>query len=217
MVLSLWAIVMTVHSLNSFRIVAWIRSSVSKSTAAVASSKMSTLVLRSKARAKQINCRCPTLKFSPPSDASWSSPVGRDLTNVFKWACSKAAHTSSSVYESKGSKFILKVPENRTGSCGIIVSRERNAWRPKSAILMPSMVMEPSAASIMRNKPSVSDDLPAPVRPTIPTYTRNNLFFNIIKVQTKLFFKGKFTFSPPLISHVIPLRTKSSPSLYLTL
>ncbi len=59
--LSLWAIVSTVHSANSVRIVAWIRSSVSRSTAAVASSRMRTLVFRSKARARHTNWRWPTL------------------------------------------------------------------------------------------------------------------------------------------------------------
>ena len=40
-----------------------------KSIEAVASSMSSTLDLRSIARAKQTNCRCPTLKFSPYSCA----------------------------------------------------------------------------------------------------------------------------------------------------
>ena len=53
---------MTVHSLNSVLMVCWMRSSVSKSTAAVASSRTRILVLRNKARARHTNCRCPTLK-----------------------------------------------------------------------------------------------------------------------------------------------------------
>lgn len=54
--------VMTVHSLNSVRIVCCIRSSVSMSTAAVASSKIRIFVLRRSVRAKQTSCLCPTLK-----------------------------------------------------------------------------------------------------------------------------------------------------------
>ena len=61
MVLSRWAMVSTVQSVNSARMVAWIRSSVSRSTAAVASSSTSSLVFRSRARPRQINCRWPTL------------------------------------------------------------------------------------------------------------------------------------------------------------
>lgn len=56
-----WAIVRTVQSANSLRIVVWIKLSVSKSTAAVASSRMRILALRSKARARHTNCLCPTL------------------------------------------------------------------------------------------------------------------------------------------------------------
>lgn len=73
-VFNLWAIVNTVQSLNSSRIVLWMRSSVSRSTAAVASSKMRTLVFLSRARAKQMSCLCPTLKLSPPSLTSCESP-----------------------------------------------------------------------------------------------------------------------------------------------
>ena len=61
MVLSLWAMVSTVRSANSRRIVSWMRSSVSMSTAAVASSRTRILLLRSSARAKHTNCRWPTL------------------------------------------------------------------------------------------------------------------------------------------------------------
>jgi hypothetical protein len=36
----------------------------------------------------------------------------------------------------------------------------------------PSIDMLPLAASIILNKLNVRDDFPAPVRPTIPTYTK---------------------------------------------
>ena len=61
MVLSLCAMVNTVRSANSRRIVCWMSSSVSRSTAAVASSRTKILLLRSSARAKHTNCRWPTL------------------------------------------------------------------------------------------------------------------------------------------------------------
>lgn len=83
MVLRRWAIVRIVHSLNSVRIVRWIKSSVSKSTAAVASSKINTFVLRNKARARQTSCRCPTDRFSPPSLISWLSPAASPVDRIY--------------------------------------------------------------------------------------------------------------------------------------
>lgn len=64
MVFSLCAIVKMVQSENSRLIVFCISLSVSKSTAAVASSKTKTLVFLNSARARHTNCLCPTLKFN---------------------------------------------------------------------------------------------------------------------------------------------------------
>ena len=61
MVLIRWAMVRIVQSAKLSLIVSWMSASVSKSIAAVASSNTSTLVFRSKARAKQMSCRWPTL------------------------------------------------------------------------------------------------------------------------------------------------------------
>ena len=62
MVLMRWAMVRIVQSAKLRLIVSWMSASVSKSIAAVASSSTSTLVFRSKARAKQMSCRWPTLQ-----------------------------------------------------------------------------------------------------------------------------------------------------------
>lgn len=59
---SLCAIVSTVQSSNWVLIVIWIRSSVSRSMAAVASSRIRILVLRSSALARQMSCLWPTLR-----------------------------------------------------------------------------------------------------------------------------------------------------------
>ena len=56
MVLSLRVMMMTVHSENSCLMVAYTVTSVSRSTAAVASSRMRTLVFLSRARARHISC-----------------------------------------------------------------------------------------------------------------------------------------------------------------
>lgn len=55
--------VRTVQSLNSCLIVFWMSSSVSMSTAAVASSRIRILVFRRSALARHSNCLCPTLQF----------------------------------------------------------------------------------------------------------------------------------------------------------
>lgn len=61
MVLRRCAMVSTVQWANSLRMVLWMRSSVSRSTAAVASSRMSMRDFRSRARAKQSSCLWPRL------------------------------------------------------------------------------------------------------------------------------------------------------------
>ena len=66
--------ILTYHPWNSDRMVVWIKLSVSKSTAAVASSRTRIFVFLNKALARQISCLCPTDRFSPPSATSWSSP-----------------------------------------------------------------------------------------------------------------------------------------------
>lgn len=56
-----WAMVRTVQWENSLRMVAWIRSSVSRSTAAVASSRIKMRDFLNRARARHNSCLCPTL------------------------------------------------------------------------------------------------------------------------------------------------------------
>ena len=57
------------------------------------------------------------LKFSPPSAMGYSSFSVNPETKLLRWALSRACHTSSSEYDSKGSRFTRSVPEKRTGSC----------------------------------------------------------------------------------------------------
>uniref|UniRef100_A0A0E9WUT8 Uncharacterized protein n=1 Tax=Anguilla anguilla TaxID=7936 RepID=A0A0E9WUT8_ANGAN len=84
MVFMRWAMVRTVQLENSWRMVAWIRQSVSRSTAAVASSRMRMRDLRSRALARHRSCLWPTLRFPPPSVTSWFSPSFNPPTYVFK-------------------------------------------------------------------------------------------------------------------------------------
>lgn len=173
MVFNLCAMVITVHSLNSFLIVFCMRSSVSKSTAAVASSRIKIFVFLSKARARQMSWRWPIDRLTPPSETWWNRPAGsaikrtyyqiynmpvlfKDLPEIksFKWANSTVFQTSSSEYTSNGSKFNLKVPENNTASWGMIVNFDLKSWRPISAIFTPSMMIFPALASIILQKNS---------------------------------------------------------------
>lgn len=52
---------------------------------------------------------------------------------------------------------------------GMMVILKRRSCRPILAMLTSSIMISPSAGSLMRNKPRVRDDFPAPVRPTMPT------------------------------------------------
>ena len=55
-------------------------------------------------------------------------------------------------------------------TCGMIVSRDRKSWSPILEMSIPSIQMLPPALSRIRNKAKAREDLPAPVRPTIPTW-----------------------------------------------
>ena len=62
----------------------------------------------------------------------------------------------------KGSRFLRREPVNNTGSWGRIEIRDRRSCKPTVLMSMPSMRMDPSARSIMRNKVRKNDDLPDP-------------------------------------------------------
>lgn len=46
--------------------------------------------------------------------------------------------------------------------------RLRSVCSPISAMSMPSIIIDPAAASTIRNKLRAKEDFPDPVRPTIP-------------------------------------------------
>lgn len=71
-------------------------------------------------------------------------------------------------YSSNGSKFFRIVPENRTGSWGIMESLDLNSCSPSSWISIPSIIILPSLKANL-NKAAIKEDFPAPVLPTIPT------------------------------------------------
>ena len=65
------------------------------STFAVASSMTNILFPCKSARARQTSCRCPILKFVPPSDNSVSKPWGSSATASFNSTCTKIASSLS--------------------------------------------------------------------------------------------------------------------------
>ena len=52
------------------------------------------------------------------------------------------------------------------------VSFDLRRCSPIELMSLPSMIICPDAASIIRNRDKVTVDLPAPVRPTTPTYQK---------------------------------------------
>ncbi|KAL0104941.1 hypothetical protein PUN28_016528 [Cardiocondyla obscurior] len=107
-------------------------------------------------RARQTSCRWPTLRLEPPSLMWASRPISFNSTS------SRARHNGSSL------------PENRNGSCGIMLILERRSCKPIWPESIPSISIKPST-SAKRKSAWIRDDLPAPVLPTIPTFSRGKI------------------------------------------
>jgi hypothetical protein len=54
-----------------------------------------------------------------------------------------------------------------------MASLDRSSGSPMFDIFLPSISISPAEISIIRNKLSVRDDLPLPVRPHIPIWNYN--------------------------------------------
>ena len=72
-------------------------------------------------------------------------------------------------------------------TCGMMVILDLRSFKPNTEMLILSMKIEPPADSMIRNRARVSDDLPAPVRPTIPTYTIDKQ----VETEFKIMFESK--------------------------
>ncbi len=103
--------------------------------------------------------------FACPLPSACSS---RDIGAETRWTRSNASRSSSSVCSSKASRLLRTVPENRTGSWGMIARRDRKALSFIFETSRPSMWMLPCRASRNRNSARVNELLPAPVLPTTP-------------------------------------------------
>lgn len=79
----------------------------------------------------------------------------------------------------RGSKFSRIVPENKNESCGTSAIRDRIILNGKVAISTVSMVIRPACSGAIRRRAAIRDDLPAPVRPTIPILSQDDVW-NVI-------------------------------------
>lgn len=79
-----------------------------------------------------------------------------------------ALYRVSSLYSSNGSRLYRRVPEKRTGSCGIIEILCLSVSKDISFVSMPSILMVPSTGASLKSA-EMREDLPAPVLPTTPT------------------------------------------------
>mmetsp|Transcript_13475 Transcript_13475/g.33015 ORF Transcript_13475/g.33015 Transcript_13475/m.33015 type:complete len:238 (-) Transcript_13475:3774-4487(-) len=168
-----WAMVMVVRPLNTRRMVFWMRLSVCRSMAAVASSSTRMRVFLSTQRAMHTSCFWPSEKLEPPSATAASRPPGSSDTASFMCTSSRACHTSLSVESPKGSRLERTVPLNMTGSWGMMARRLRTSRSGTLAMFLPSITMRPMASSNMRNSAMSSVVLPEPVRPTTPTFSQS--------------------------------------------
>ena len=165
MVFSRWAMVITVEPFSFSRTTLQIVCSVSGSTCAVGSSRMTIFLLCKRTRAKQISCRSPTLKFAPCSNNWWSSFPSKLSTNSFSWTISKARHNSTSWNCSTRSRFSLKDPLKRTGRWP-----STDTHHLKVNVLYCDVINHYGTLGIWHEqKAATRDDLPAPVRPVTPT------------------------------------------------
>mmetsp|Transcript_2828 Transcript_2828/g.6335 ORF Transcript_2828/g.6335 Transcript_2828/m.6335 type:complete len:216 (-) Transcript_2828:1365-2012(-) len=161
------ATVRQVACANSVRMACCITASVSTSTAAVASSMIMIFAWDNRARAMQRSCLCPTEKLDPFSVTVSSSEPIAPASKVRR----SPSHTSSSLKRPKGSRLDLTVPEKSTGSCGMTAMTLRRVFRPMVEMLTPSMRISPLSSSTSRSSAVSRLLLPAPVRPTIPTFS----------------------------------------------
>jgi hypothetical protein len=63
------------------------------------------------------------------------------------------------------------VPENSTGSWGITATADLNLRKPMVEASTPSIITLPPSSSTSLRIAVTRDDLPAPVRPTMPTFS----------------------------------------------
>ena len=110
-----------------------------------------------------------TEKLLPFSARAVASPSGSAATEARMPTCSSAAMSSSARLAPAGSRFLRSAPANMTGSCGTTAAIARSSRSGMRSASTPPMRIAPPAAGTNRSSAAASDDLPEPVRPTMPT------------------------------------------------
>ncbi len=151
----------------------------------------STCLLRS-ALMQQTICLSPSLRTVPSESRTNSSPWGSPTTKSVRSKHFKHSQMWKSEKRPSGSRLKRRVPLNTAGSWrrklpwstfrrlqfesfhtwGMMVILFLCLARSALAMSAPSMEMLPSMQSARRNRSRTREDLPAPVRPTMPTYNR---------------------------------------------
>ena len=82
----------------------------------------------------------------------------------------KSIYYTFALFHLRWTDGYLTVPETRTQSCGNMASRERSSVGGIREISTRSMYAWPSQMSTMPSSERITEDLPQPGRPQIPTY-----------------------------------------------
>lgn len=170
--------VSTVQSSNWVRMVPWMRSSVSRSMAAVASSKTRTRLLRSRARARHTSCLWPTLRregrgFQLGAQAAFQH------TLLLPYVCLNSSAARDWLSAFPGSATALQ--EQRQGFI-----QERGAWRARPR---DKHRCESPEVDVFRS--------PLPAFPTGPLCNYCHSVFLLDLVSHSYFGKNKFGISLP--------------------
>lgn len=128
----------------------------------------------SRALARHNNCFCPADKLAPPASRRALSPP-KDCTRGIAKQLLMAFHISESRCKLRGSIFSLMVPENKKGSCGTIAMRLRKVLSGSVAMSTVSIVILPRYTGATRRRAASMELFPAPVRPTIPTRSQDDV------------------------------------------
>mmetsp|Transcript_34290 Transcript_34290/g.118160 ORF Transcript_34290/g.118160 Transcript_34290/m.118160 type:complete len:245 (+) Transcript_34290:113-847(+) len=174
---------------SASRSVRWMASSEARSTDAVASSTQTTRRRSSSARAVQSSCRSPSERLLP-SSSTWRSSVPSLPSKA--WSAASVVRMCGSACSPKGSRLKRSVPLNKCGACGMTATAFRSCARGTVRVSRPSKMMAPPEIKLRRENAETSDDLPEPLRPTMPT------------------------FAPDGMESEMPWRTSGRPSAYLT-
>ena len=88
------------------------------------------------------------------------------------------------------------------------MTRDLRSNRPMCEMVVPSMSILPDAASMMRKRDRVSEDFPAPVRPTTPICVQNShylffLFFFLHKQNFISLWHKSFINNNVIYTHII--------------